>query len=91
MGIDWNPSQDGTKRPRRLRGNSSASRVGSSVALSTILCISFVINIRKKGCITLEKLGRGIRDSWVEVRPVHSADFKLLMKLSDIRVTQLNI
>ncbi|KAH3734810.1 hypothetical protein DPMN_041259 [Dreissena polymorpha] len=30
MGIDWNPSQDGTKRPRRLRGNSSASRVGSS-------------------------------------------------------------
>ncbi|KAH3804607.1 hypothetical protein DPMN_132896 [Dreissena polymorpha] len=30
MGIDWNSRQDGTKRPRRLRGNSSASRVGSS-------------------------------------------------------------
>ncbi|KAH3693481.1 hypothetical protein DPMN_080914 [Dreissena polymorpha] len=25
MGIDWNPRQDGTKRSRRLRGNSSAS------------------------------------------------------------------
>ncbi|KAH3850618.1 hypothetical protein DPMN_093042 [Dreissena polymorpha] len=33
MGIDRNPRQDGTKRPRRLRGNSSASRVGSSGTL----------------------------------------------------------
>ncbi|XP_052242465.1 monoglyceride lipase-like [Dreissena polymorpha] len=31
MGIDWNPRLDGTNRPRRLRGNLSASRVGSSV------------------------------------------------------------
>ncbi|KAH3734826.1 hypothetical protein DPMN_041275 [Dreissena polymorpha] len=77
------------------------------VVISTILCISVTINvlfvchqIRKKGCITLERLmcGKGKilnalrdeRDSWVEVRPVHSADFKLLMKMSDIKGTQLN-
>ncbi|KAH3801436.1 hypothetical protein DPMN_155086 [Dreissena polymorpha] len=33
MGIDWNPRQDCTNRPRRIRGNSSASRVGSSGTL----------------------------------------------------------
>ncbi|KAH3818990.1 hypothetical protein DPMN_120720 [Dreissena polymorpha] len=33
MGIDWNPRLDGTNRPRRLRGNLSASRVGSSGTL----------------------------------------------------------
>ncbi|KAH3847681.1 hypothetical protein DPMN_090013 [Dreissena polymorpha] len=33
MGIDWNPHLDGTNRPRRLRGNLSASRVGSSGTL----------------------------------------------------------
>ncbi|KAH3694046.1 hypothetical protein DPMN_081485 [Dreissena polymorpha] len=32
MGIYWNPRHDGTNRPRRLRGNSSARLVGSSVA-----------------------------------------------------------
>ncbi|KAH3750676.1 hypothetical protein DPMN_185210 [Dreissena polymorpha] len=28
MGINWNARQDGTNRPRRLRGNSSAILVG---------------------------------------------------------------
>ena len=36
VGIDWNARQDGTNRPRRLRGNSSAILVGCTSQNGTI-------------------------------------------------------
>ncbi|KAH3831343.1 hypothetical protein DPMN_104606 [Dreissena polymorpha] len=40
VGIDWNARQDGTNRPRRLRGNSSAILVGCTSQNGTYTCTS---------------------------------------------------